>query len=142
MITDLDDEAFWREMTRMPDLQKLVERTGRRLAARLREQYDPKRHPGYPQITPDEWVKWDTANAEFQEQRRRLMLQAELEKISVIILSPEQMTLEQIQTELRAVSGTPSRFEGDTLRRQQLWRRLDQLVAGDIDGSPTNGTKE
>jgi hypothetical protein len=31
-MTD-DDERFWREMARMPDLQKLVERAGRRYAA-------------------------------------------------------------------------------------------------------------
>jgi hypothetical protein len=67
----LDDAVFWRQIARMPDLQALIERAGRRLAARLGEEYDPKRHAGYPQITPDEWGKWDTANAEFQEWHRR-----------------------------------------------------------------------
>jgi len=39
---DLDDIAFWREMTRMPDLQALLDRAGRRYAALFGEQYDPK----------------------------------------------------------------------------------------------------
>jgi hypothetical protein len=45
------------------------------------------------------------------------------------MVAPELMTLKQIQAELRAVSGTPLRFEGDRLRRQQLWQRLDRLIA-------------
>ena len=47
----MSDEESWREMARMPDLQALVERCGRRLAARLGE-----RHPGYPEIQPEEWI--------------------------------------------------------------------------------------
>jgi hypothetical protein len=40
----------------------------------------------------------------------------------------ETMTLEQIQAELRVISGTPLRSEVDRIHRQELWRRLDQLV--------------
>jgi hypothetical protein len=39
----------------------------------------------------------------------------------------EAMTLEQIQAELR--EETPPRSQDDAARRQQLWRRLDHLVA-------------
>jgi hypothetical protein len=38
------------------------------------------------------------------------------------------MTLEQIQTELRAVSGTPLRSEVDAVYRRELWQQLDRLV--------------
>jgi hypothetical protein len=65
-----DDETFWREMARMPDLQKLVERCGRRLAARRGEDFDPIKHPGYPEITHDEWARWNAVNAEFQVNRQ------------------------------------------------------------------------
>jgi hypothetical protein len=46
------------------------------------------------------------------------------------LTSVETMTLKQIQTELRSVSGTPLRFDGDIARRQQLWQRLDLLITG------------
>jgi hypothetical protein len=36
------------------------------------------------------------------------------------------MGLEQIQAELRAVSGKPYRFPADADRRRELWRRLDE----------------
>jgi hypothetical protein len=39
------------------------------------------------------------------------------------------MTLEQIQSELRAISGTPVRNGAESLRRCELWRRLDALCA-------------
>jgi hypothetical protein len=60
---------------------------------------------------------------------------------SSAIVSPEQpveqMTLEQIQDELRRVTGTPWKTEADGPRRQALWRRLDQLVRtrGPLNGS-------
>jgi hypothetical protein len=40
----------------------------------------------------------------------------------------ETMTLDQIQAELRVISGPPLRSEVDRIHRQVLWRRLDQLV--------------
>ena len=40
-----------------------------------------------------------------------------------------EMTLEQIQCELRAISGTPLRNGAESLRRCELWRRLDALCA-------------
>ena len=42
----------------------------------------------------------------------------------------EAMSLEVIQAELRAISGTRLRSDADAHRRQALWRRLDALVAG------------
>jgi hypothetical protein len=39
------------------------------------------------------------------------------------------IALEQIQAELRAISGTPTQDEADRMRRRALWRRLDLLVA-------------
>jgi hypothetical protein len=74
-MTD-DDERFWREMARMPDLRQLVERAGRRYAASIGEVYEenpftrPAHQGGYPHITADEWARWDAANAEFQANRR------------------------------------------------------------------------
>jgi hypothetical protein len=50
---DDDDETFWREMGRRPDLQELVRRYG-----------------GYDKITAAAWDRWDSANAEFQARRR------------------------------------------------------------------------
>jgi hypothetical protein len=38
------------------------------------------------------------------------------------------MTLEQVQAELRSVTGTRWRSPEDPLRRQLLWRRLDELM--------------
>ena len=67
----MSDEESWREMARMLDLLGLVERCGRRLAARLGEPYNYKRHPGYPEIEPEEWARWDAANVEFQARRPR-----------------------------------------------------------------------
>jgi hypothetical protein len=70
------DEEFWREMARMPDLQALVERAGRRYATSVGEEYDPNpftrpaHQGGYQHVTPEEWAKWDAANAEFQARRR------------------------------------------------------------------------
>jgi hypothetical protein len=67
-----EEQAFWREMARMPDLQKLVERAGRRYAASIGEVYDenpdtrPKHQGGHKHITPQEWARWDAANAEFK----------------------------------------------------------------------------
>ena len=72
----VSDEEFWSEMARMPDLQALVERAGRRYAASIGEQYDPNpftrpaHQGGYPHVTPEEWARWDAANAEFQARRR------------------------------------------------------------------------
>jgi hypothetical protein len=51
---------------------------------------------------------------------------AAAEQIQMVV---EAMTLEQIQSELRAISGTPLRDEADRLRRRELWRRLDALCA-------------
>jgi hypothetical protein len=74
-----DDEAFWREMERMPDLHALVDRAGRRYAASIGEEYieDPfrrmKEKPhqgGHRHITPEEWARWDRANEVFQARRR------------------------------------------------------------------------
>ena len=74
-----DDEAFWRQMERMPDLQALVERTGRRHAASIGEVYieDPFRRMreaphqgGYSHITPEDWARWDRVNEVYQVQRR------------------------------------------------------------------------
>jgi hypothetical protein len=44
---------------RAPDLQQLVEKAGRRLAAQLGESYDPMRHAGWPEITAREWAAFD-----------------------------------------------------------------------------------
>jgi len=38
------------------------------------------------------------------------------------------MSLEQIQAELRAISGTPYRKNENPVRRRKLWRRLDYLI--------------
>src|SRR5262245_57335832 len=74
-----DDEAFWREMERMPDLHALIDRADRRHAASLGEEYieDPFRRAkekphqgGYRHITPEEWARWDRANEVFQARRR------------------------------------------------------------------------
>ena len=76
---EADDETFWREMERMPNLQALVERAGRRHAASIGEEYieDPFRRMkeaphqgGYQHVTSDEWVRWDRANEVFQARRR------------------------------------------------------------------------
>ena len=40
-----------------PNLQDLVERAGRRLAAQLGEPYHPMRHPGWLEITEDELLE-------------------------------------------------------------------------------------
>ena len=62
--------------TGCPDLQALVERTGRRHSAAIGEEYveDPFKRPphqgGYQHITAEEWAAWDRANAEFQARRR------------------------------------------------------------------------
>jgi hypothetical protein len=77
-----DDEAFWRQMERMPDLQALVERTGRRHAASIGEEYieDPFRRAreaphqgGYLHITPEEWARWDRANEVYQVRGARVL---------------------------------------------------------------------
>ena len=74
-----DDEAFWRQMDRMPDLQALVEHIGRRHAASIGEEYieDPFRRMreaphqgGYSHITPEDWARWDRANEVYQVRRR------------------------------------------------------------------------
>jgi hypothetical protein len=54
---------------------------------------------------------------------------AEQVAVKQIQMTVEAMTLEQIQTELRAISGSPLRDEVDRLRRRELWRRLDALCA-------------
>jgi hypothetical protein len=38
-------------------------------------------------------------------------------------------TLENVRAELRLITGSPLRGDADRLRRQMLWRRLDQLIA-------------
>jgi hypothetical protein len=48
---------------------------------------------------------------------------------SQVATSISQLTLEQIQAELRIVSGTPICSELDAVRRRELWLRLDCLVA-------------
>jgi hypothetical protein len=45
--------------------------------------------------------------------------------------APEVMPLEAVQNELRAISGHPLRGDQDAIRRQQLWRRLDELLKVD-----------
>ena len=44
--------------------------------------------------------------------------------------APAAMSLEDVRAALRLISGTPLRDDVDRLRRQALWRRLDQLIAG------------
>jgi hypothetical protein len=44
------------------------------------------------------------------------------------LIAVETMSLEQIQAELRMISGTPYRSQADVARRRDLWRRLDHLV--------------
>jgi hypothetical protein len=44
-----------------PDLQKLVETAGRRLAARCGEAYDPIRHPGWTEISAAEFAAHEQA---------------------------------------------------------------------------------
>jgi hypothetical protein len=43
--------------------------------------------------------------------------------------APAPISLEEIRAELRLITGTPLRDHADRLRRQFLWRRLDQLIA-------------
>ena len=62
--------------TECPDLQALVERTGRRHSAAIGEEYveDPFKRPphqgGYQHITPEEWAEYDRAMAAWQAARR------------------------------------------------------------------------
>lgn len=67
------------DATGCPDLQALVERASKRRAAELGEEWieDPlkrwRKAPhqgGYPHITPEEWVEYDRAMAEWQAVRR------------------------------------------------------------------------
>lgn len=76
----MTDDEFWQAMARMPDLQALVERAGRRYAASIGEEYiaDPFRRMreaphqgGYPHITPEEWGRWDAVNRAFQDYETR-----------------------------------------------------------------------
>jgi hypothetical protein len=39
------------------------------------------------------------------------------------------MSIEDVRAALRAITGTLLRDDADRLRRQFLWRRLDQLIA-------------
>jgi hypothetical protein len=41
----------------------------------------------------------------------------------------ESMSLDEVQAELRLVTGKPWRSDADGLRRQALWKRLDKLAA-------------
>jgi len=41
---------------------------------------------------------------------------------------PHVMTADQVQEELRRVTGTWCKTEADSVRRQQLWQRLDRLM--------------
>ena len=69
-----DDHSTRRN--RMPDLQALVERAGRRHAASIGEEYveEPFKRPphqgGYQHITPEEWAEYDWAMAAWQRRRR------------------------------------------------------------------------
>jgi hypothetical protein len=56
-------------------------------------------------------------------------IQAELAAVKQIQMVVKAMTLEQIQTELRAIGGSPLRDDADRLRRRELWRHLDALCA-------------
>jgi hypothetical protein len=56
-------------------------------------------------------------------------IQAEPAAAEQIEMVVEAMPLDKIQSELRAISGTPFRGEADRLRRRELWRRLDALCA-------------
>jgi hypothetical protein len=40
----------------------------------------------------------------------------------------EGMSLEQIQQQLRAISGLPFRCKDDAAYRRELWRQLDRLI--------------
>jgi hypothetical protein len=40
----------------------------------------------------------------------------------------ETMPLEQIQQQLRAISGYPLRCKDDAVYRRELWRQLDRLI--------------
>jgi hypothetical protein len=59
-----------------PDLQKLVDRAGRRHAASIGEEYveNPFKRPphqgGYPHVTAEEWAEFDRAMADWQARRR------------------------------------------------------------------------
>jgi hypothetical protein len=55
---------------RAPDLQQLVEAAGRRLAAQLGEDYDPAKHPGWPEITVREWAAFDREVEQWREWHR------------------------------------------------------------------------
>jgi hypothetical protein len=41
----------------------------------------------------------------------------------------EEMSLAEVQAELRRITGLPWASDADGPRRKALWRRLDQLVA-------------
>ena len=64
------------DATGCPDLQALVERTGRRYAASIGEEYveDPFKRPphrgGCQHITAEEWAEYDRALAAGQLRRR------------------------------------------------------------------------
>ena len=46
-------------------------------------------------------------------------------------LNPDVMAIDDIQTELRLMSGTFYTNADDAVRRQKLWRRLDMLLKAD-----------
>jgi hypothetical protein len=66
----------WLKDNPPPDLQKLVERAGRRHAASVGEEYveNPFKRPahqgGYQHITAEEWAEYDRAMAAWQAARR------------------------------------------------------------------------
>jgi hypothetical protein len=58
---------------------------------------------------------------------------AECGRSEMIVMSSsmdvECMSLQQVQAEPKEITGTPLRSDDDRSRRQQLWKRLDRLVA-------------
>jgi hypothetical protein len=54
-----------------------------------------------------------------------------------------EMTLAEVQAELRRITGTPWQSDADGPRWQALWRRLDELVAaGALSEPPPSPARE
>jgi hypothetical protein len=68
-------------------------------------------------------------------------LPKEVPTVAFPATDPEMMSMEDVQRELRLISGTPLRDSEDAIRRQQLWKRLDQLAADTTTASANSSSR-
>ena len=90
-----------------------------------------RRHGGYDKITAEAWDEFDCATALYQKRRRVEMFATAAGNARAVVrpVSPvASMTLKQIKTELKEISGRPVASAEDRRRRQMLWHRLDALT--------------